>query len=172
MPSPTLKRIVGTAAIAAAGAAAATAALPATASADTTVAPPTVVASSEGGAISLKVTNSNEPLSFSGCQAFVVNAVDALGVLADPTTILDPGVLVYPTVTDPLTLFGVLPGQTVESTVADVPAGVYAVIGGCATLTDPTNPVIGAPQLLGVGLIPGGTGSAAFELPFELPLGI
>ncbi|MFF0817958.1 hypothetical protein ACFYVR_22750 [Rhodococcus sp. NPDC003318] len=168
MPSTTLKRIVGGAAIAAAGVGVTTALHPATASAQTTVTPPTVVASSAGTSVSLEVTNPNEVLSLSGCQAFVVNAVDALAVLADPATILEPGVLVYPTVTDPLTLFGVLPGQTVKSTVEDVPAGVYAVIGGCATVADPANPVLGTPQLLGVGLIPGDTGSAAVELPFEI----
>ncbi|GAA4482742.1 hypothetical protein GCM10023094_33270 [Rhodococcus olei] len=168
MPSTTLKRLVGGAAVAVATTAAAAAAMPATASAAPAVQPPTVVASSSANSLTMKLTNPNTLLSFTGCQAFVVNAKDVPAVIDDPTKLLDPGVVVYPNVSNPLTLFGALPGQTVTNTVNDIPTGVYGVVGGCVSLLDITHPVIDKPQIMQVGLIPGGSsdGSSAISLPF------
>ncbi|MFC9789760.1 hypothetical protein [Rhodococcus sp. NPDC127528] len=164
-----LQRVVGGAAITAATAAAVAMTMPATAAAATTTTPPTVVASSTSSSITMKVTNTNPwAINVPWCQAFVVNAADVPGVVADPTTLFKPGVVVYPSLSEPLSMFGVAPAATVTNTVKDIAPGVYGVIGGCVRLFDPTHPVVGEPQLMQVGLLPAGSGdgSSAISLPF------
>ncbi len=167
MPSTALKRIAGGSAIAAAAAAMAVAVLPATASAAPSTQPPTVVATSAGTSITMKVTNPNGwDINVPWCQAFVVNGAEVPAVVEDPTHLFDPGVVVYPALSEPLTMFGVAPGSTVTNTVNDLEPGVYGVIGGCVRLFDPFNPVVGEPKIMQVGLLPGGSsdGSSAFSL--------
>lgn len=169
MPSTTLKRIAGGAAVAAATTAALTLAMPATAVAATTTVPPVVKASSTSTSITMKVTNPNAwAVNVPWCQAFVVNAADVAGVVEDPTHLFDEGVVVYPSLSEPLSMFGVGPKATATHTVENIAPGVYGVIGGCIRLFDPTHPVLGEPQMMQVGLIPGGSGdgSSAISLPF------
>ncbi|MFD4295236.1 hypothetical protein ACFWPA_13440 [Rhodococcus sp. NPDC058505] len=169
MPSTTPNRIVGGAAVAAATAAALAFALPATAAAAPTTQPPTVVASSSDTSITMKVTNTNAwDINVPWCQAFVVNAAEVPAVVDDPTHLFDPGVLVYPALSAPLSMFGVAPKSTVTNTVNDLEPGVYGVIGGCARAFDLIHPVLGEPQMMQVGLLPGGSsdGSTAMTLPF------
>ncbi|TQF69148.1 hypothetical protein FK531_10290 [Rhodococcus spelaei] len=148
-----VKRVVGGAAITAATAAAVAMTMPATASAATTVKPPVVEASSSGTTIKMTVTNPNSagtllPPSLVGCNAFVVNAADVPAVVSDPTKLLKQGVVVYPTFSSPATLFGALPGQTATNSVANIPEGLYGVIGGCVDLFDLQHPVVGTPKML------------------------
>ncbi|MFE3293264.1 hypothetical protein [Rhodococcus sp. NPDC059234] len=160
-----VKRIAGGMAVTAATAAVVAMAMPATASA-ATIAPPTVVATSTGNSITMKLTNPNPLLSLTGCQAFVVNAKDVPAVVSDPTKLLDAGVVVYPNVSNVLSLFGALPGATVTNTVNDIPTGIYGVIGGCVSLLDITHPVIDQPQIMQVGLLPSGSGDGSASIPF------
>lgn len=161
-----LTRVGGGVAVTAATVAAVAMAMPATASAAPTVAPPTVVATSSGNSLTMKLTNPNTLLSLTGCQAFVVNAKDVPAVVSDPTKLLDPGVVVYPNVSNVLSLFGALPGMTVTNTVNDIPAGLYGVVGGCVSLLDVTHPVIDSPQVMQVGLLPGGSSDGSSSIPF------
>lgn len=166
MPSATLKRIAGGAALATAAAAVSLSAMPATAAAATTTQPPTVVATSSGTSITMKVTNPNPwNIDVPWCQAFVVNGAEVAAVVDDPTHLFDEGVVVYPTLAAPLTMFGVAPGSTVTNTVNDLQPGVYGVIGGCVRLFDLLNPVVGEPQIMQVGLLPGGSSDGSSALP-------
>ncbi|TJZ80381.1 hypothetical protein FCG67_05905 [Rhodococcus oryzae] len=160
-----LKRLAGGAAIAVATVATVTMTMPATASA-ASILPPEVNASSSGNSITMSIKNPNPILSLTGCQAFVVNAADVPAVVENPVKLLDPGVVVYPNVANPLTLFGALPGMTVNSTTNEIPTGVYGVIGGCVSLLDLMNPVIDSPKIMQVGLLPGGSSDGSSALPF------
>ncbi|MFD4265174.1 hypothetical protein [Rhodococcus sp. NPDC058481] len=160
-----LKRLAGGAAIAVASVATVTMAMPATASA-AAILPPVVKASSSGNSITMAVTNPNPVWTLSGCQAFVINAKDVPAVIDDPTKLLDPDVVVYPSVANPATLFAALPGQTVKTTTPDIPTGLYGVVGGCVALLDLMHPVIDEPQVMQVGLIPGGSSDGSSALSF------
>ncbi|MGW6379032.1 hypothetical protein ACWFRB_23500 [Rhodococcus sp. NPDC055112] len=160
-----LKRLAGGAAIAVATVATVTMTMPATASA-ATVLPPEVNASSSGNSITMSIKNPNPLWTLTGCQAFVVNAKDVPAVVDNPAKLLDPGVVVYPNVSNPLTLFGALPGQTVTSTTQDIPTGLYGVVGGCVALLDLMHPVIDKPQVMQVGLLPGGSSDGSSALSF------
>lgn len=167
MPNTVMKRLAGGSAIAAAAALMSVAVLPATASAATSTQPPTVVATSSGTSITMKVTNPNGwDINVPWCQAFVVNGAEVSAVVDDPTHLFDPGVVVYPALSEPLTMFGVAPDSTVTNTVKDLKPGVYGVIGGCIRLFDPFKPVVGDPKIMQVGLLPGGSsdGSSALSL--------
>ena len=139
---------------------------PATASAAPAILPPPVSASAADNAITFTITNPNPRFSFINCTVAILNARDVPDVIRDPAKLLQPGVLVYPTVSNILDLFAVSPGQTITRTVGNLPAGVYAVAGACVRLLDPTNPTIAIPQAVVVGgwFEGAGTGSLSGSL--------
>jgi hypothetical protein len=125
-----------------------------------------VSVSAADNAITFTITNPNPRFSFINCTVAILNARDVPDVIRDPAKLLQPGVLVYPTVSNILDLFAVSPGQTITRTVGNLPAGVYAVAGACVRLLDPTNPTIAIPQAVVVGgwFEGAGTGSLSGSL--------
>ncbi|MGC0365334.1 hypothetical protein ABH922_003318 [Rhodococcus sp. 27YEA15] len=127
------------------------------------VKPPIVEASTSGSTIDLEITNPHGLLDTVGCNAMVVKATSVPGVLANPLTLLDAGVVVFPSFSDITSLFGVVGGQT-KTYSQTVAPGLYAVIGACMS---PLNvgelPTISTPKLLPViGSGSGGNGSSDF----------
>ena len=96
---------------------------PATASAAPAILPPPVSVSAADNAITFTITNPNPRFSFINCTVAILNARDVPDVIRDPAKLLQPGVLVYPTVSNILDLFAVSPGQTITRTVGNLPAG-------------------------------------------------
>lgn len=155
-------RILGGAALAAAAAATVAIALPAMATAAPVneVLPPTIVNSLDGSVLNLTVTNPNPGTLDPTCGAYVLDAAKLPGVLADPTSILEPGVVAWGTLS-PLDL--VFPNATGDATKSyatpELPDGAYAVIGECTSALDLTNPQTSTPQIVLVGGPLAGLGS-------------
>ncbi|MDI9914043.1 hypothetical protein [Rhodococcus sp. IEGM 1379] len=149
----TIRRVVGAVAVAAATVGGAALISPAIASAAVTA--PEVTFTVDGNDMSLTVVNNNSTANGAlapRCQALVVNALEAANIADDPSKLLDPTVVVYPHVADLQSLFGVPAGETVTMPVADVPDGMYAVIGACIDPTViPIKPAFGTPQLVTIG---------------------
>ncbi|MGW0040329.1 hypothetical protein [Rhodococcus sp. NPDC003348] len=173
MPSTTMKRIAGGAAITAATAALALA-MPATASAATATAPE-LSASVSGGDVTFTLTDPNTGV-LDGCAAGLVDAgraIEISAMLADITNpanflgILNSGVIKgSPAVTTIL-------DRSVTVTVSNLPDGVYAVVGACAGITKDAatamKPVI-VPS--GIGSVSGvlDFGSTVLENPEAIPV--
>ena len=114
---------------------------PATASAAPAILPPPGVGERSGQCDHLHHHQPEPAVQLHQLHSGDLNARDVPDVIRDPTKLLQPGVLVYPTVSNILDLFAVSPGQTITRTVGNLPAGVYAVAGACVRLLDPTNPL-------------------------------
>ena len=149
----TIRRVVGAVAVAAATVGGAALISPAIASAAVTA--PEVTYTLVDNDMSLTVVNNNSTANGDlapRCQALVVNALEAANIADDPTKLLDPTVVVYPQVTDLVSLFGVAAGETKTAAVADIPDGMYVVIGACVDPTvTPIKPTFGKPQAFTIG---------------------
>lgn len=145
-----VRRAIGATVIAVAAVGSAALINPAMASAAT--AAPEVSYTVSGNDMLLTVKNPNTGL-FSMCQAFVVNAADLATISSDPTKLLDPEVVVYPNVSNPLTLFAVGAGDTLTNPVDGIPNGLYAVIGACVDPLedDGLTPTVGLPSVVLIG---------------------
>ncbi len=144
---------------------------PAAASAERVVLPPPLSVSVSGNNITFTIKNPNPRLSLINCTPAIVDIRNLPAVISDPASLLDPGVLVYPQVTNIGDLFGVLPQRELTKTVTDIPTGVYAVVGACVfipSLIPPitTLPAISLPEVVVVGgFFEGlGTGSVSGSL--------
>lgn len=174
MPSTTLKRIAGGAAITAATSAALALAMPATAAAAAATAPGLSAAVS-GGDVTFTLTDPNTGV-FDGCAAGLVDAgraVEISALLADITNpanflqILNSGVITgSPAITTVL-------DRTATVTVSDLPNGVYAVVGACAGITKDAATAI-EPVIVpsGIGSVSGvlDLGSTVLENPEAIPV--
>ncbi|MCJ0906392.1 hypothetical protein [Rhodococcus sp. ARC_M6] len=131
------------------------------------LAPPLEV-SVDGADITFTISNPNRPLSFVNCTPAVVDLQKLPGIINDPASILTPGVLEYPLVESPLSLFGVLPQRSLTETVTVSP-GIYGVVGACVSIPELTAglisgnipiPTISLPEVVFVGSPLGSLGSS------------
>lgn len=151
------------AALTAAGVAALSFALPATASAAPgDLQSPTIEASVAGNKLNLTVTNPNQGMIDPSCGVYVLDAAKLPGVLADPTSILTPGVVVWGTILPTDRVFANAAGTASRSYVTtDLADGAYAVIGECTKVFPPEGPETGTPQIIFVGGPLGGIGTGS-----------
>ncbi|NLE78375.1 MAG: hypothetical protein GX610_02150 [Rhodococcus sp.] len=157
-----MKRVVSGAAVTAAATAGIALATPATASAAEGVLPPGVTVAADGNVLNLTVTNPNEGLLNPSCGAYVIDAMKIPAVLQNPLAILEPGFAAWGTL-NPLDRVGANPGGTAakDYTTSELADGVYAVIGECTSVLDPTNPATSFPQIWFVGGPLGGMGTGS-----------
>ncbi|WP_433609440.1 hypothetical protein [Prescottella agglutinans] len=156
--------------------AAAILAVPALASAEPVeLAAPTVTTAVQENVLSVTVANPNEDPT-SSCGAFALEAAKLPALRDDPSKVTEPGFLSWQTdVADRV-------GPAAEDTfTTELNDGVYAVVGECLSVTDPTKPTVGDPQLVTVGgllgsvdlgslqdLLPAGLGDLLQGLPAGL----
>lgn len=122
------------------------------------LAPPLEV-SVDGADITLRLENPNPRFSFINCTPVVVDLQKLPGVISDPASILESGFLQYPTTENPLDLFGVAPGRTMEEIVTVSP-GIYGVVGACVSITE-----------LAAGIITGNIPIPTISLPHVVIVG-
>lgn len=145
--------------------AAAVLAVPALASAEPVeLAAPTVTTAVQENTLSVTVANSNEDPT-SSCGAFVLEAAKLPALRDDPSKVTEPGFLSWQTdVADRV-------GPAAEDTfTTELNDGAYAVVGECLSVSDPTTPTVGDPQLVTVGGLLGSVdlGSLQDLLPADL----
>lgn len=141
-----LGRAVGGTAIAAAAALA----VPALASAEpVALSAPTVATATEANTLSVTVANPNDD-PMSSCGAFALDAAKLPALLEDPNKATEEGFLAWQT--DVAERVG--PGAEATFT-TDLGSGLYAVVGECISLADPTAPAVGEPRIVPVGLSTG-----------------
>lgn len=139
--------------------------MPATASAERVILPPPLSVSVSGNDITFSIFNPNPRLSLINCTPAIVDINNLSGIIADPASLLNPGVLAYPEVTNIGDLFGVLPQRDLTRTIT-LDNGVYAVVGACVhvpSLIPPitTLPAISLPEVVVVGGFLNGLGTGS-----------
>lgn len=122
------------------------------------LAPPLSV-SVDNDVITFTITNPNPRFSLVNCTPAIVDLRNVPGVISDPSSILTPGVLEYPEVESPLSLFGVTPQQTLTRAVPVLP-GIYGVVGACVSIPE-----------LAAGLISGNIPIPTISLPHVVIVG-
>ncbi len=174
MPSTTLTRIVGGAAITAATTAALAFAMPATASAATATAP-VLKASVSGGDVTFTLDDPNTGI-LDGCAAGLVDAGRAVEISALLANITDPanflGILNSGVIKGAPAITTIL-DRSASVTVQDLPNGVYAAVGACAGIGKDAATAM-APVIVpaGLGSVAGVAdfGSTVLENPESIPV--
>ncbi|WP_430333876.1 hypothetical protein [Rhodococcus sp. ACT016] len=106
---------------------------------------PVLTTEAHDNVVTVTVGNPNVEYPMSTCGAVAVDAAKAPQALDDPTKLLEPGFVVWTS-----GLEAVTPGATTSYTTAPLADGVYAFVGACISLSNPT-PVLGQPQLVHIG---------------------
>ncbi|QBJ95689.1 hypothetical protein ERC79_06690 [Rhodococcus sp. ABRD24] len=144
--------LLSRAAVGSAVAAAAVLAAPALASAAPAgLEPPVLVTEVAGNVVNVTITNPNQDET-STCVAAAIDSAKVPALTEDPTKLLEPGFVAWNSVHD-----GATAGTTKTYTTPPLADGAYAFIGGCVSILSP-DPVLGEPQLIGIGETYGSVG--------------
>ena len=124
---------------------------------------PVLTAEADSNVVTVTVTNPNVDHPANTCGSAAVDAAKVPAALDDPTKLLEPGFVVWTSGLD-----AVAPGATRSYTTAPLADGVYAFVGACVSLADPT-PVLGQPQIVHIGDAFGSLGTVTGSLGDIVP---
>jgi len=124
---------------------------------------PVLTTEADGSVVDVTIENPNVGYPTSTCGAVAVDAAKVTQALDDPTKVLEPGFVAWTSGLD-----AVPAGATKSYTTDALADGVYAFVGACIALSNPT-PVLGEPQIVPVGGVLGSLGTATGSLGDIVP---
>ncbi len=124
---------------------------------------PVLTTAADGNVVDVTVENPNVDYPTSTCGAVAVDSAKVPQALDDPTKLLEPGFVVWTS-----GLEAVPAGATKSYTTDALADGVYAFVGACVSLANPT-PVLGEPQIVPVGGVLGSLGTVTGSLGDIVP---
>ncbi|MDH6278991.1 hypothetical protein [Prescottella agglutinans] len=124
---------------------------------------PVLTTAADGNVVGVTVQNPNVEYPTSTCGAVAIDSAKVPKALDDPTKLFEPGFVAWTSGLD-----AVPAGATKSYTTGALADGVYAFVGACIALTNPT-PVLGEPQIVPIGGMFGSLGTVTGSLGDIIP---